>query len=596
MDIERKDVPACDRWDIESLYADDEAWNADYEKVLQLCETLQGYKGELDNPETILECLKLHSSIEQTFERLFNFAIRKEDEDTADGVSGKRAGKARELLSKLNTAAAFIGPELSEQPDEFLRQLSLEPDFADYSFSLNKLLRGKNHLLPTEQEELLAKFSETLGIPQLIAEKLRDADMKFPTIVVDGKKVEVSNSNFGVLRQHTNRSVRRLAVEKFFGTYKNFRTTLASALTAHVRCNVTEARARKYQSIMDIFLHSKGLDSSVYKTLFQVANEHLPLLHRYCDIRRRKLGLQQLAWHDLYVPIVDSAKNTFGYNEAVALTLSAVEPLGKEYVEILRKGLTNERWVDRIPNKGKRGGAYSVPNYGGKQFILMNYKDRLEDVSTLVHEAGHSMHSYLAIQSQPFPTYDYEIFVAEIASTLNEILLSEYMLRGADDTLRAFIINDQLEGVRTTFFRQVMFAEFEAMLYERMWNGEQLSADDLEEAYFAINQRYYGPDIMVNDVIRHEWSLIPHFYYNFYVYQYATGLSCAAFFSEQILSGKPGALESYMGLLHAGGSDYPAVLLKNAGLDVSKPDYLLALMKKFKEWLDAFDALLPDKI
>jgi len=596
MTVERKNMPICDCWDIESLYTNNKTWNEDYEKVMHLSEELLKYKGALNNSETILECLRLHSSIEQIFERLYDFAMRKEDEDTANGISIKRAGKIYELLSKLATAKAFIDPELSNQSDEFLAQLSLEPDFTDYVLYLKKLSRGKKHLLLTEQEELLASLSETLGVPKLIAEKLRDADMQFPKILVDGKRVEVSNSNFGVLREHPDRKVRKATTEKYFGTYKNFRTTLATTLIAHIKYNVTEARARKHQFIMDYFLHNKGMGSTVYKTLFQVANEHLHLLHRYSDIRRRKLGLKKLFWHDLYVPILSSIDYKFEYDKAVEIVLAAIEPLGKEYVATLRQGLTTERWVDRIPNKGKRSGAYSAGTYNGKPFILMSYRDRLEDVSTLAHEAGHSMHSYLAMNAQPFPRYDYTIFIAEIASTLNENLLSEYLLRDANDTLRSYIINNQLESVRTTFFRQVMFAEFEAMLYERTWNGEQLSADDLEEAYFKLNQRYYGPDTMINEVIRHEWSFIPHFFYNFYVYQYATGLSCATFFSEKILSGEPNALEAYMKLLRAGGSDYPAILLKNAGLDVSKSDYLLALMKKFEEWLDAFDALVPDKI
>jgi len=587
----RKDISLSDTWDLEDLYPNPEALEGDIKSIKAALPVIRLYKGKLNTPENVLECMNLMSSVTRMMQKIGNFVENRANEDLGNDENNKRKAELEELAAASSSICAFIDPELAAKSNSFLRPLKNNPDFVDFDFYFTKLMALKKHLLSAESEELLAGFSEVLSSPYKVCGKVRDADMKFPEVKAGRKKVPLTNSSFTRLRQSQNREVRRETTEKFFGTYHGFRNTFSEALRLHIRNNVIDARLRKYSSILDSFLLPRGLTEGVCDTLFATTEKHLHLLHRYCEVRRQKMGLEKLCWHDLYVPLVNSVNNSFTYDEAVSIILKALAPLGKEYVRTIGAGLTTERWVDRYENEGKRSGAYSSGIFDGKPYILMNFEGTLNDVSTLAHEGGHSMHSLLARSAQPFPKYRYMIFLAEIASTLNEIILGEHLLKDADRKLRAFIVNGQLESIRTTFFRQTMFARFETWLYRRLWDGNSFSAGDMEEEYFRLNQLYYGPDVELNPAIKSEWAFIPHFYFNFYVFQYATGIACASYFADRVLSGEPEELENYLNLLRAGGSDYPIVLLKNAGLDIGKPDYLEALMKRFEKLLDEFEEM-----
>lgn len=591
MAIERKDAAVQDTWNLESVYPNIEAWEKDVQTIETMMPALPKFQGELGNKNKLSECFMLAGSIARLLEKTGDFALRRADEDKGNDENSKRRDVVKKLDTQFGTAAAFIAPELAALPDSYLTELLSDHRFQNHNKYLADIKRGKPYLLPKEQEELLAQHAEVFAAHQKAAEQLRDSDMKFPPVATDAGEREITNSTFMLLRKDPNRDVRRKTMETFFGTYRQFRTTLAATLDAHMKLNVVHARARHYGFITEMFLHEDNLPRSVYQTLFDVTNQSLPLLHRYCELRRRRLGVDTLHWYDLYVPIAEEVQSRFSYDEAVETVLASLAPLGTEYVATLRAGLTSERWVDRYENKGKRSGAYSAGSYNNYPFILLNFQHDFNSVSTLAHEAGHSMHTDQAKKAQPFSKYGYPIFLAEIASTLNEILLNRYLLKGADRKTRLSIINHQLEGIRTTFFRQTMFAEFEAGLYEHFWNGGVLSPEDFEDRYLALNQRYYGPETVIDEAVRAEWSFIPHFYYDFYVYKYATSLAMAFYFAGQVLNGGPDELNNFLGLLRAGGSDYPAALLQKAGLDVRRPDYLLALMNEFERLLDEFEEL-----
>lgn len=594
MALSRKDVKKEDTWDMESVYPTVEAWEKDFEALKGMPEKLQTFKGKLGDKEKLVEYLELSKEIDLIFDKLYIYANCRADEDTGNSQNTERMGRFMQLFSAISSAGAFFSPELSQQTTEYLENLLNDPKLTDYDNTFKDIIRVKPHLLPAEQEELLSKFSEILSAPSNISEKLRDSDMKFPSVQVekDGEKKdeELTGATFVFLRQHPDRNVRSQTAKQYFETYKQFRETLATTLNTHVRNAVIDAKLRGYKGMMEYFLFENNIPEVVPQNLFEVVGSHIHLLHRYGEVRRVALGIKELHWHDLYVPMVKDVENSFSYEEAVRLTLEAAGPFGTEYMKMLRAGLMDERWVDKYPNQNKRNGAYHNGCYNTLPFVMMNYIGSIDSVSTLAHELGHAMHSQLAKQAQPITKYGYSIFTAEIASITNETFLAELLLKDADPKTKAFIINNQLEAIRTTFFRQTMFAEFEALMYECVWNGGVLTADFLEEKYLELNRKYYGPNLVLNDEVCAEWSMVPHFYYNFYVYQYATGLACAFYFATQVRDGGQEEVDNFLNVLRQGGSDYPTVILKNAGLDVTKKDYLLSIMREFERLLDEFEA------
>ncbi len=590
-EIMRKDVPSEDTWDVGSIYPDQTAWEAHFEKTRQAIEKLKKIDpASLGNPDNALNCLNLSARLEREIDKLFTYAHLQEDTDMSDAENAERMGKARDLGREYDEAAAFINPSLAKITGRALKRWRRKPEFTDHSFYLRKIAMTKPHILPAEQAKIVATLSEILGSPQKIAKKLRDVDMKFPPIYKGEEKNPLTNSTFHLLRKDPDRGIRFEAMEKLFREYKKYRHTLAEALNAHVKKNVLLAKLKRYNHVLEMFFAPNAIDLGVYENLIAAANENIPLLRRYGYIRKERLKTASLKWYDLYVDLVKGVDNKYTFDQAVELVLGAIKPLGENYLEKLEFGLTKGRWVDRYENKAKRSGAYSSGCYDSRPFILLNFQNDYDSVSTLAHEAGHSMHSLLSKQENPYTKYVYDILVAEIASICNENLLDRHMLKGADDRMRAYILNQQFEGVRATFFRQAMFAEFEKRIYDLAWEGKVLTADLLEENYYELNVKYYGKTV-IPDIIRSEWSFIPHFYYDFYVYKYATGIACAAYFSEKVVNGGEQEVENYLNLLKAGGSDYPTNLLLASGLDMQKPDYIRALMKKFEGAMDEFEKI-----
>ncbi len=587
----RDEVSIDDQWDLESVYPNIERWELSFRNVTDSLPGIKVYTGKLNTKAQILDCLDLFFAVDRTLGKLCEFAEHKGNEDLANRENRERVGRARDLNTAFSSATAFIEPELASLEITFLKELLEDRQFEDYDFYLQKVIRNKEHLLSLAEEELLAQFEEIREAPHEIFGKLSDNDLIFPDVEKEGKPIGVTCGSYQVLIEDPDRNVRKGVTGSILSTYKQFRTTFAESLYAHIKQNVVMARVRNHSSALGMFLHANNIPASVYKTLFSVARESLGLLDRYCKIRRKKLKLDDLHGYDLYVPLIKNIKNRFSYDEAVDMVVESVAPLGSNYVQKLKAGLTHERWVDRYENKGKHSGAYSGGAYDTRPFILMNYNGTLDSVSTLTHEGGHSMHKYLAIKAQPSPKHRFVIFTAEVASILNQFLLNHYLLQNAGKEMRAFVINQELEDIRTIFFRQVMFAEFEAGLYEHVWNGGVLTPDFMEELHYNLNREYYK-SVVIDDLIRSEWSRVPHFYYDFYVYQYATSLACSYYFSSQILNGGKKELDNYLNLLRAGGSDYPINLLKKAGLDVTNPKYLISLMKRFETLLDEFEKIV----
>ncbi len=588
----KNDQNQNDEWNLEALYPNVEAWGKDFDEVETMLDVFPNYVGRLGSREVLLDCFESFYCVIRRIEKLYEFANRKSDQDLGNSVNGERLGKIRDFIERFCTATAFIDPELSNCDGRYLTGLLNDVDFADYSMRIKGVFLKKPYLLSEVEEALLASLANSFDAPKRISSQARNVDMIFNTVQCKGEKKELTDANYPAFLQDQNRGVRRRAMKSMLEIYGSHRSMFAEALGAHIKGKVGIAKARGYKHVLELFLHGKGIPMSVHEMLFNVTNDHLHLLHRYCKMRKRIMKVRELHWYDLYVPIVKGVSRNYTYEEAVGLVIKSVKPLGREYVDVLQRGLTTDRWVHKYPSKGKRGGAYSAGFFDSLPYILTNFDGGLIDAYTLGHEGGHSMHTRYACGTQPYPKADYVIFLAEIASTLNERLLSAYLLKSDDKKMRAFILNKQLEAIRLTFFRQTMFAEFEALLYNSVWKGRTLTADFIEDEYYKLNQRYYGSEVIVDDLIKHEWSRIPHFYLNFYVFQYATGIAAAAYFSKKILEGGADERENYFDMLKAGGSDYPVDILRNVGLDVTKPDYLVCLMNEFGKILDELDELV----
>lgn len=591
MAINRKEVKKEDTWNLEILFASPEEWEKEFEKVQANMDKIVDYKGRLKYQEDLLSCLKKTYNFNQAIETLHSYASHRLNEDLGNSNNNERMAKIRNLWSDFLTIVSFIDPEISRCKKAYLKGLLTNPAFADYRMHISGVIRKKAHLLSEKEEALIASFTDSFDSLKRIFSKAINVDMRFRPVYCNGKKRELTNASYIGFLLHTDRKVRKRVMDNTLKAYSSQRNMFTENLYAHVKSRVDVAKARKYDHVIESFLYSKNIPASVYKKLFIVTNENLHLLHRYCDIRRKAMRLKKLHWYDLYVPIVSGVDRSYTYEEAVSLVGESLQPLGREYVSQLTAGLTTERWVDRYENKGKRSGAYSGGPYHGIPCILLNFNGRLEDVYTLTHEGGHSMHTKFAY-TQPYPLYNYNIFLAEIASITNENLLSDYLLKDADKNIRAYILNKKLESVRTTFFRQTMFAEFEAMFYDTVWNGKTITPDFMEKEYLALNKRYYGKNVVVDDPIKHEWSKIPHFFYDFYVYQYATGIASAFYFTKKIQKGGGKERENYFHVLKAGGSDHSIPILLKAGLDVMSPAYLKAIMEDFEKTLNEFEEVI----
>ncbi len=579
----REEVPENAKWRLEDIFETDEAWDKEYQAVEQLLPGVKKFQGKLgESAETLTEALRYQDELLERLGRLYTYAHMRYDQDTANSFYQGIDDRIKNLYSKAGSALAFIVPEILSIEEKTIEAfLEESKELAVYRHALEEINLQRPHVLTAEQEALLAEASEVMNASTNTFGSLNNADLEFPSIKDEnGEEVEVTHGRYIRFLESEDRRVREDAFKAVYKTYGQYRNTFASTLSSNIKKDNFNARIRNYQSAREAALAANNIPESVYDNLVKTVNDNLHLLHRYVKLRKKVLGLDQLHMYDLYTPLVKNVKMDIPYEEAKGLILKGLAPMGEEYIDILKEGFENG-WIDVYENKGKRSGAYSSGAYGTNPYILMNWQDNVNNLFTLAHELGHSVHSYYTRKTQPYAYGNYSIFVAEVASTCNEALLNDYLL------------NHYLEGFRGTVYRQTMFAEFEHLIHQKAQNNEALTAETLTQEYYALNQKYFGgEDIVIDEEIGLEWSRIPHFYMNYYVYQYATGFSAATALSKQILEEGETAVKRYKEFLKAGSSDYPIEVLKKAGVDMNSPAPIEEALKVFEEKLDEMEKLL----
>jgi oligoendopeptidase F len=592
----RNEVATEDTWRLEDIFANDEAWEKEFNEVKGLLPGVQEFQGPLgENADQLYNALQLQDKLLERLGRLYTYAHMRYDQDTTNSYYQGLDDRIKNLYSQAGSALAYIVPEiLAVDEDKIKGLLEEKVELKLYEHALEEINLQRPHVLSAEQEALLAEASEVMSSPSNTFGMLNNADLEFPSIMDEnGEEVEITHGRYIRFLESADRRVREDAFKAVYKTYGGFKNTFASTLSGNIKKDNFNARVRKYDSARHAALAANNIPESVYENLVNTVNDNLHLLHRYLKLRRKVLGVDKLHMYDLYTPLVKNVKMEIPYAEAKDYVLKGLEPLGEEYNNVLKEGFQN-RWVDVYENKGKRSGAYSSGAYGTNPYILMNWQDNVNNLFTLAHEFGHSVHSYYTRKTQPYPYGSYSIFVAEVASTCNEALLNDYMLKTIDDEQkRLYLLNHYLEGFRGTVFRQTMFAEFEHMIHQKAQNNEALTADSLTKDYYELNKKYFGEeDIEIDEEIGLEWSRIPHFYYNYYVYQYATGFSAATALSKQILEEGQPAVERYIEFLKSGSSDYPIEVLKKAGVDMTSSTPIEEALKVFEEKLNEMEALL----
>jgi len=581
-------------WNLDSIYANNAAWQNEFERVGERLPGLQAYQGKVgESAASLLACLKFRDELEQVLERVIVYAHMRRDEDNTNSTYQALYDRAISLATDFSAVASFIVPEIVEIADEKLAGFLAEsPELAVYKQHLAQITREKAHIRTAEVEEVLAQTYEATSGADNAYQMLNNADLKFPNIRdEDGTEVELTKGRYIQFLESQNREVRKAAYEALYSTYAKYKNTFGATYAAAVKRDVFYAKVRRYPSSLAASLDSDNISVEVYDQLIETVNHNLPALHRYTRLRKKLLGLDELHMYDLYVPLIGDVQRDIPYEEATRTVLEAFAPLGGDYTKTVETGI-NSRWIDVYENQGKSSGAYSSGTYTTQPFILMNYQNNLDGVFTLAHELGHSLHTYHTNQTQPYVYANYSLFVAEVASTANEALLTHRLLeRTQDKKLRTYLINNELEKFRGTLMRQTMFAEFEREAHRMAEEGEALTPDALSAMYKDLNQRYFGPEVIVDDLIALEWMRIPHFYRAFYVYQYATGISAATALSEQILKEGQSAVERYRAFLSSGSSDYPVELLRQAGVDMTTPAPVQQALDKFSQLLDELEQL-----
>ncbi|MDT0122070.1 oligoendopeptidase F [Paenibacillus sp. RRE4] len=590
--LKRSEVPAEHTWKLEDLFADQKAWDQEYEEVSSMMKKASEFQGKLNQPDVLKASFEFEDEIGLKLERLFVYARMHQDEDTANPTYQSLSQKAQKLGVRVGEALSFVTPEILSLPDSELDVLIKNEKLSAYTFTLEEMKREKAHVLSQAEEALLAQVGNLSQAPQTIFSMLNNADLKFPRIQDEnGKEVELTHGSYIQFLENPNREVRERAFKAVYETYAKQKNTIAAALNANVTKNMFYANVRKYPSVMEMNLYGDNIPTEVYNNLVDTIHESLPLLHRYMDLRKKLLGVDQLHMYDLFAPLVDEYKMDITYEEAKKTVKEGLAPLGKEYAEALQAGYDN-RWIDVYENENKRSGAYAWGAYGTHPYVLLNHKDNLNSMFTLAHEMGHALHSHYSDTALSYRDAQYTIFLAEVASTTNEALLMDYMLnKSTDPKEKLYLLTYYADQFRTTVFRQTMFAEFEKIIHERAEQGEALTPQLLSEIYYNLNVQYHGKNMVVDKDIEMEWARIPHFYNSFYVYKYATGFSAATSFSKQILEEGQPAVDRYLGFLKSGGSDYSINILKKAGVDMSTPQPIREAMSVFKELIEQMEQL-----
>ncbi|MEY2555009.1 MAG: oligoendopeptidase [Verrucomicrobiota bacterium] len=591
----RAEISESDKWDLARLFADVGKWQEDFAWVQKSYPRIKEWKGKIgESARNLAECLEFEKELDLKLERLYHFASLQLAEDSANTEYLARVGQIQNLLTKIGEAFAFVVPEIQAIDDQTFTKFIADPALADWRIKLDKIRRLKPHVLSEPEERILALGAAALSGYDDTFSQLTDVDMKFGVLVDDtGREKPLTQSSFGSFLVKRNPDLRKRAFEQFYTEFQDHQYTLASSLAYSVKADVFRARSRNYSSSLEAALFPDAVPVSVYEGLIKSVRTNVAPLFRYFELRRRVLGLKELHHYDTYVPMVAEIETHISFDQAVEDVVTAMRPLGKEYVDVLESGLRG-RWCDRYETKGKRSGAFSSGSYGAPPYILMNYKeDVFADIYTLAHEAGHSMHTWFSQKSQKYQDYDYPIFLAEVASTFNEELLTHHLLEQTrDPKMRAYIINRQIDDIRGTLFRQTMFAEFEKVIHEIEENGDGLTLDTFKSEYRKLLTGYFAENFVIDPQLDLECLRIPHFYGAFYVYKYATGISAAMALSEKVLHSDAGSIDAYLRFLKSGGSKFPLETLKTAGVDMTTASPIESTLRLFERRLGELEELL----
>ena len=590
----RDEIPESDKWRIDKIYETPAKWNEELSKLKEEAPKLKDFEGKLGNKEDLKAFLLLNEKLSRKLGKLYVYAHMRSHEDTSNPEMQSLVNKIDPYSAEFSSYTAYFVPEILSLKEGTIENfINEDKDLEQYKIYFEMILNEKPHILSKEVESVLASVSDCLGAPESIYSMLTNSDMTFGEILDEsGRKVELSEGNYNSFIKSKDRKVREAAFKLLFGTYKKYENTLATSLSSSIKNFVFESKTRKYNSSLEASLKPNNIPVEVYYNALKTVDENMDALHRYVRIKKKLLNLDEIHMYDLYVPVIECKKEHLEYKDAISLVEEGLKPLGKEYLDIFNKGIS-EGWIDVYENKGKRSGAYSWGSYDTMPYVLLNYNYELNDASTLAHEMGHSIHSYYTRKTQPYIYGDYSLFCAEVASTTNEILLIHHLIeKETDKNKKLYLINQELEQIRTTVFRQLMFAEFELKTHEAIENGESLTSEVLCKMWKDLNIKYFGEDMNVDEEIAIEWARIPHFYSDFYVYQYATGYAAASSFANSILSKGEEAVEKYKGFLKAGGSMYPIDTLKMAGVDMTTSKPLKDTLDRFNELLDMLEEII----
>lgn len=595
--LKRSEVNPLETWDLTLIFKNDEEWEKelallakDSDKVLEFKDNM------LDSSENILKTLKLDEEISRRVDKLYVYAHLKGDEDTTNPKYQEYNAKIMALYPEIAAKMTFIEHNLLTLTEEKVNEIFSEGELKEYKFYMEKLLSSKKHKLSQVEEELLAKVSQLTATPSKAFSMLNNADIKFDDVENEkGEKLQLNHSRYSLYMEDNDRVLRKNAYNSMYKTYSNLKNTFATTLEGNVLNHTVNAKLRKYSSARNAALSNNFIDEKVYDSLISAVHDKLPLLHKYVEFRKKKMGLEELYMYDMYPSLIESVDLKFTYEEAKEIILDALSVLGEEYVSLVKKAF-DERWIDYAENEGKRSGAYSSGVYDTKPYILISWKGTINNLFTLIHELGHSIHSYYTRTSQPYIYGHYTIFLAEVASITNELILTDYLLKKYENNkeVKAYLINEYLDKVKSTLYRQTQFAEFEYEIHRSVENGNPLTADSLSNLYDEINRKYYGNGVNYDENIRYEWARIPHFYFNFYVYQYATGISAASAFAKKILTEGKEAVDKYIGYLKSGASDYSLNILEKAGVDMSTNAPVYACLENFEEKLNQLEEIMRE--
>ena len=591
----RSEVPVDQTWDLTTIFKDDQAWEDSFKELEEKYPKVEEYKDNFtDSAENLLELLKFSEEVELKLSHLYVYTHLQSDTDVANSKYQAMQSRAVGLATKISTAFAFINPAiLAADEDKIKGYIKDNEDLNVYEHFFEDIFKNREYILSDKEESILAASNQPLSVFDDVYSIYTNSEMKMPYVTDDkGDKIQLSYGRYNILRESKNKEVRKEAFMGMHNTYADSKNTLANVLGGRIKADNFNAQVRGFKSARHSALFTNNVEESVYDELLSTVNDNLDALHKYVEVRKNILGLDEINMYDLYTPLVGDIDLKFTKEDAKQIIVEALKPLGEDYLVAINRAF-DERWMDLVENENKRSGAYSSGTYGTSPYVLMNWQDSLDNVYTLAHELGHSMHSFYTRKSQPQVYGDYSIFVAEVASTTNEELLTDYLLKKYEDkNIRAYILNHYLDGVKGTVFRQTQFAEFEHLIHQADQNGIALTGEYLTEEYFKMNQKYYGEEMTYDKEIGYEWALIPHFYYNYYVYQYATGFSAASALSQRVLSGDQKQLEDYLGFLKAGSSAYPIDVLKKAGVDMNTAKPIEETLKKFRERLSELEELL----